>query len=145
MSLYLDTNIFLNVIYKEPKFRVKSAELLRKVQAEEVTAITSAVTLLEVVLDMSMVGFKDQTEPAIAAIEDLYALTIVPLDKAMSKAAAQHVLDDKITVHDAYHLATALHSRVSSFVTRDASLSKKIRKYVKVTTPEETVSLRSSG
>lgn len=144
MSLYLDTNIFLNVIYKESRFGTKSAELLRRVQTREKQAITSAVTLLELLLDMAESGFGDQTEVAIAALEDLIALTIVPLDKAMSKTAAEHVLQDNLTIHDAYHLATALHSQASHFVTRDRNLSRKIAKYVKVVTPEEVIPRKSS-
>ena len=144
MKIYLDTNIFLNVIYKEPKFKPKSADLLRRVQAEEVAATTSAVTLLEIILDMTSSGFADQTEVSIASIEDLRALTITPLDSAMSKAAATYVLEDKITIHDAYHLATAVHSKVLYFVTRDVVLSKKIRAHVKVVTPEEVPSVKSS-
>lgn len=99
-------------------------------------AITSSVTLLEIILDMSASGFADQAEVAIAALEDLRALAILPLDGAMSKTAAKHVLDDEITIHDAYHLATALHSKASYFVTRDLALMKKIRKYISVTAPE---------
>ena len=106
-------------------------------EAEEVTAITSSVTLLEVILDMAASGFADQTELAVAALEDLRALTIVPLDKAMSKTAAKHVLDDGITIQDAYHLATALQSGVSCFVIRDTGLAKKIGKYVKAVSPED--------
>ncbi len=137
MNVYLDTNIFLNVIYKETGFNIKSAKLLQRVQSGEVQAITSAVTLLEITLDMAVSGFTEQTTVAVAALEDLSGLNVVPLDKSMSKAAAAHVLEDAITVHDAYHLATAIYSNVSYFVTRDMALSKKIRKYLRVGTPEE--------
>ena len=132
MSIYLDTNIFLNVIYKEQRFRSESPELLLKVHGEQVAAITSAVTLLEVILDMADSGFPDQVEAAVAAIEDLRGLGVVPLGKAMVKTAAEHVLEDRITIHDSYRLATALHSGASLFVTRDAGLAKKIAKYMEV-------------
>lgn len=125
------------MIYKEARFKAKSADLLRKIQAQEIQATTSAVTLLELMLDMANSGFEDQIEAAVSALQDLPALTILPLDKSMSKTAAEHVLKDKITVHDAYHLATALHSGASYFVTRDEGLSSKIRKYVRIVAPEE--------
>ncbi len=140
MSLYLDTNIFLNVIYKEPKFESKSAELLRKIQAGELTAVTSAITLLEIMLDMATTAFAQQTEIALATLEDLRALTIVSLDGTMSKMAAKCVLEDKLTIHDAYHLATSLSVRTSYFVTRDARLAKKIGKYIIIVEPEEVLS-----
>lgn len=137
MSLYLDTNIFLNVIYKEPKFKDESAELLNKIQTQEVQAVTSSVTVLEIMLDIAKSGFADLVEVAVAAVEDLRGLNIVPLDKEMSKLAAEHVLQDKLTIHDAYHLATALHSNVSYFVTRDHGLSKKIERHVKTIFPDD--------
>jgi predicted nucleic acid-binding protein len=145
LDIYVDTNIFLNVIYKEPMFKSESADLLRKIQAEDIKATTSAVTFLEIILDMARRGFADQTEVAISSVEDLRGLTIAQLDKTMSTAAATHVLKDNITIHDAYHLATALHSKVTHFVTRDIALSKKIRTYIDVITPEEVSSVKSWG
>jgi predicted nucleic acid-binding protein len=129
------------VIYKEAKFETSSIELLRKVQEGKMAAVTSSVTSLELMLDMNASGFTDQSEEAVAAIEDIPSLVIIPLDQEMSKNAARHVLKDKMTIHDAYHLATALGSLSRYFVTRDEGLMKKIKKYVKVMTPEEIIKI----
>lgn len=82
-------------------------------------------------------GMESKQREALSALEDIQSLSIVPLDKDMCREAARHVLKDKITVHDAYHLATALRSGVEYFVTRDKPFSSKIKKYVAVVTPEE--------
>jgi hypothetical protein len=49
------------------------------------------------------------------------------------------VLKDKLTIHDAYHLATAIMEHASFFMTRGSSLAKKIKNYVEASTPEEII------
>ncbi len=138
VTAYLDTNIFLNVIYKEKQFEKASSKLLRSIQDGRVSGFTSAVTALEVILDINSSGFGEEiSEAAISTLEDIRTLVIVPLDLETCKDAAKHVLKDKLTIHDSYHLATALSCRASYFVTRDEALSKKIRQYVKTVAPEE--------
>lgn len=86
--------------------------------------------------------FADIVEVAVAAIEDIRGLTVAPLNKHMTKKAAKHVLEDNITIHDAYHLATALHLMASYFVTRDRDMAKRIRKYIRAASPEEIFTAR---
>ena len=97
VTLYLDTNIFLNVVYKEPLFELGSGALLQRIQAGELSASTSAVTIVEIMLDMNASGYGIEAEKAISALEDIRSLSIVPLDKDMSREAARCILEDKIT------------------------------------------------
>lgn len=136
-SYYVDTNIFLNVIYKEPEFRGKSREFLQRIDNGEFHALTSSVTLLEIMLDMTESGYLELTSKAIASIEDMHHLEIASLDKAMTKQAAVFVIRDGLTIHDAYHIATALCMKTEAFVTRDQKLKRKIGRYIKTLTPEE--------
>jgi len=140
MSYYIDTNVFLNVIYKETVLNERSTVFLKKIQAGKLQALTSSVTLMEIVLDMVESGFSDVTEVAVASIEDLHNLEIVPLDHTMTKLAADHVIKEKLTIHDAYHLATATSRKARVFVTRDQELSRKVARYMKATVPEEAES-----
>jgi predicted nucleic acid-binding protein len=138
MSCYVDTNVFLNVIYKETAFSEKSSVFLKKIHSGKLQGITSSVTLLEIILDMTESGFSEEAEVAVASVEDMQNLEIVPLDHTMTKLAAEHVIRDRLTVHDAYHLATATSRKARSFVTRDEPLSKKVARYVNAAVPEET-------
>ena len=140
MSYYIDTNVFLNIVYKERVLSERSSVFLRKVHAGKLKAITSSVTLLEIILDMVGSGFSDITEVAVASIEDLHNLEVVPLDHTMTKLAAEHVIKEKLTIHDAYHLATATSRKARAFVTRDEELSKKVARYMKATVPEQAES-----
>ena len=140
MSYYIDTNVFLNVIYKEAVLNERSTVFLKKVHRGKLQALTSSVTLMEIVLDMVESGFSDVTEVAVASIEDLHNLEIVQLDHTMTKLAADHVIKEKLTIHDAYHLATATSRKTKVFVTRDQELSRKVARYMKATVPEEAES-----
>ena len=140
MSYYVDTNVFLNIIYKETVLSERSSVFLRKVHAGKLQAITSSVTLLEIILDMVGSGFSEITEVAVASIEDLHNLEVVPLDHMMTKLAAEHVIKEKLTIHDAYHLATATSRKARVFVTRDEELSRKVARYMKATVPEQAES-----
>jgi predicted nucleic acid-binding protein len=140
MSYYVDTNVFLNVIYKESVLGERSSVFLKKIHAGKLEAITSSVTLLEIILDMVESGFSEAVEVAVASIEDLHNLEIVPLDHSMTKLAANHVVEDKLTIHDAYHLATATSRKAGGFITRDEQLSRKVSRYMKATVPEEAES-----
>lgn len=134
---YVDTNIFLNVIYKEQDFHEKSMEFLQRVHDGEFRALTSSVTLLEIMLDMAESGYLELTNKAVASIEDMHHLEIASLSKTMTKQAAVIVVRDRLTVHDAYHIATALCMKSEAFITRDVELKRKIRGYIKTITPEE--------
>ena len=74
---------------------------------------------------------------AAAIVSDLEDLRVVPLNGSTAELAADHVVKDKITVHDAYHLATAITEKADIFVTRDEELRAKIGRYIKVMVPEE--------
>mgnify|MGYP001124493553 CR=1 FL=1 len=138
MSCYIDTNVFLNVVYKEPGLMEKSSSFLRKIHSGKLQGITSSVTVLELILDMAESDFSDFSEVAVASIEDLHNLEIVALDKTMTKLAADYVVKgERLTIHDAYHLATALSRKATVFVTRDADLARKVARHIEVATPEK--------
>lgn len=64
-------------------------------------------------------GYVKFTGKAVSSMEDIRNLELSPLDKTMARQAASHVVEDDLTIHEAYHLATALCWRAEAFVTRD--------------------------
>ncbi len=133
---YLDTNIFLNVIYNEPQFMKASARLLGSIQTGKAEAITASITETEIGLDLAKTGNRDKIDTALRLIEGMTNLRICPLDPWGAKFAVSLVLDHGVTVHDAYHGASAIENKASIFVTRDRSLKKKLGKLMKVSEPE---------
>lgn len=136
IKCYLDTNIFLNVIYAEQPFFRSSEKLLEGVQEGKLSALTSAITETEISLDMDKTGNRGRIDQALRLIERMENLTISPLNSWTARMAARLVLDSGLTVHDAYHGATAIENEASVFVTRDRTLRDRLRKALKVSEPE---------
>jgi len=133
---YLDANIFLNVIYDERPFVKSSRGLLEKIQAGKLSGITSSVTEMEIALDLEKTGNRGSIDRALRLIEGMDNLSISPLGSLTVKMAVKLVLDYQLTIHDAYHGATALENGAGVFFTRDKTLASKLRKLVKVLEPE---------
>lgn len=138
---YIDTNIFLNVIYNEARFVEASARLLSSVQSGEADAITASITETEIGLDLAKTGNRDKIDNALRLIEGMMNLRICPLDSWGAKFAVSLVLDHGVTVHDAYHGACAIENKASVFVTRDRLLKKKLGKLMQVSEPEALIAL----
>jgi predicted nucleic acid-binding protein len=136
-TCYLDTNIFLNVIYDEPGYSKGSSALLHKIQEGTLVGITSAVTETEIGLDLANTGNSERIDRTLRLLERLENLTISPLGSLTARLAVRLTLERGMTVHDAYHSATAIESRTSVFVTRDRQLRNKLKDLVSVSKPED--------
>jgi predicted nucleic acid-binding protein len=133
---YIDTNIFLNVIYDETPFAGGSRSLLERIQAGRLLGITSSVTETEVALDLASTGNRDKIDDALRLIEGMENLTICPLGSYVARLAVKLVLDSGLGLHDAYHSATAVENKAGIFVTRDKSLRSKLKKTINASEPE---------
>lgn len=136
ISCYIDTNIFLNVIYEEAHHAKGSRILLEKIQKGELAGLMSSVTEMEVALDMEKTGNRERIDDALRLIERMNNLTICPLSSWTARMAAKLVFDSHLTVHDAYHGATAMENGATLFVTRDRTLGDRLKKMIKVSAPE---------
>lgn len=136
---YLDTNIFLNVVYNEQPFVESSLQLLRQIQEGRLVGLTSSVTEIEIALDLAKTGNRDKVDQTLGLIERMANLTICPLNSWTAKMAAKLVLDSGMMIHDAYHSATAIEHKADVFVTRDKQLKKKLKTQVKVSEPDALI------
>ncbi len=129
------------MIYNEPRFVKASARLLGSIQTGEADAITASITETEIGLDLAKTGNRDKIDNALRLIEGITNLNICALDSWGAKFALSLVLDHGVTVHDAYHGASAIENKASVFVTRDRLLKKKLGKLMKVSEPEALIAL----
>ncbi len=136
ITCYLDTNVFLNVIYNEEPYVRSSALLLKNIQSRRLVGITSSVTETEIALDLGKTGNREKIDQALRLIERMENLTVCPLGSWTARLAVKLVLDSGMTVHDAYHGATAIENKASVFLTRDKSLRDKLKKMIRVSEPD---------
>ena len=135
-TIYLDTNIFLNVLLEEKEFVESSFQLLSDIEIGKFKTITSFITLMEIHRILQKNG-KDE-----AIIEKVI--------KTISTSSIEIDLPDGIDMFNAYELLKkykldpidALHVNTAVeqgaiFVSRDNVLIKKVKSIIKTAIPEE--------
>ena len=120
----LDSSIFIYFIEEHPRFLPVVKPVFLSVAAGEVAAVTSSLTLLEVLVRPLRANL-----PALAAeYEQILTLssgiTLVPLDLALLRLAARLRAARSVKTPDALQLAAALASSCSVFLTNDERIPK---------------------
>ena len=125
-TLYLDTNIFLNIILKENDFYESSSKLMQSIELNEYLAITSFLTIMEVhrVLQKQNKTLQE-IENIIENIQQLKIKIIIPESTDIISAYELLKLYN-LNPPDAIHIAIALEN-ANYFITRDETLLKKER------------------
>lgn len=118
----LDTAVFIYLIEEHPAYLPIVEPLFVEVAAGKREIVTSAVTLLEVLV----VPFRTGEEALAGRYEALLTrsrgLRLVEIDRGQLRAAAQLRARHDLRTPDALQLAAALSARCSAFVTNDRRL-----------------------
>jgi predicted nucleic acid-binding protein len=118
----LDTAVFIYFAEEHPEFLPVARPLFVAADRGELEVVTSAVTLLEVVV----VPYRAGNLPLAARYEALLTrsrgVRLVELDRAQLRTAAQLRAIHGIRTPDALQLAAALTARCSAFTTNDRRL-----------------------
>lgn len=120
----LDTNIFIYTLEGNTTFGRMAAQLLRAATAGEVAAIASELIYMEVLTGQNI---KTRAETA-RATEFLAGLGVTyrSIDRQILLSAAKLRREHGIRTPDAIHVATALATGATHFVTNDRDLLKKV-------------------
>jgi predicted nucleic acid-binding protein len=115
----LDSSIFIDLIEEHPRFLAVVKPLFASIAAREVAAVTSFLTLLEVLVRPLRANL-----PALAAeyeqiLTRSTGITVIPLDLALLRLAAQLRATCGLKTPDALQVAAALESGCSGFLTND--------------------------
>ena len=98
------------------------------------------MTETEIGLDLAKTGNREKIDQALRLIERMQNLEICPLEPLTARLGVKFVLERGLTVHDAYHAATAVENKASIFVTRDQHLRKKLKDLIRTIEPESLTS-----
>lgn len=115
----LDSSIFISFIEEHPRFLPVVAPVFSAVAAHDVAAVTSSITLLEVLVRPLQANL-----PALAAeyeqiLTHSSGITLIPLDLALLRRAAHLRASSGLKTPDALQLAAALQASCSVFLTND--------------------------
>jgi predicted nucleic acid-binding protein len=115
----LDTSVFIYYIEDHPRYASVLDQLFEELDAGRLEAVTSAITLLEVLV----LPYRQNNGLLAARYEALLTrsrgLRLIEIDRPLLRAAARLRAAHMLRTPDALHLAVALAARCSAFLTND--------------------------
>ncbi len=117
--IYLDANIFIYAVEGFAAHAASIQALLAAMDAGEVVAVTSDLTVAEVLVK----PLKDQNQAVQQAYKTFLlptaALEVIAISRELLEEAAHVRATTKLKLPDAIHFATALRQQCDSFLTND--------------------------
>ena len=118
----IDTAVFIYLIEEHPDFLPLVAPIFEETARGERELVTSAVTLLEVLVVPYRAGDLALADRYEALLTRSRGLRLVELDRAQLRAAAQLRALYRVRTPDALQLAAALSHGCAAFLTNDREL-----------------------
>lgn len=122
-KVYLDTNIFIYAIEDYPDFVNELNELFDSIDAGNLKAFTSELTIAEVLVRPLIDGDLEIQTAYQQALQSTEVLEVVPVSRDVLIEAARLRAVANLRLPDAIHAATALLSRCETLLTNDRRLS----------------------
>lgn len=119
---YLDTNIWIYALEGYPEFLQPLTDLFAAIDRGVVQAVTSELTLAEVLVKPFMDGSTDRQIAYRQAIRSSQFLQVISVSREILIEAAELRANSQIKLPDAIHIATALSMQCSTLLTNDHRL-----------------------
>ncbi len=117
-TAYLDTNTFIYAVERIEEFRPLIDELLPAIDRGSIRAVTTELTLAEVLVKPLRDGNEALARDYIAAIQPRPALRVIPVSRDILVAAARMRAATGLRLPDAIHGVTALQGDCTHFLTQ---------------------------
>ncbi len=118
----LDTNVFIYFLEDHPRYRAWCASLFDRIERGRNPAVTSTVTLLELLVQPYR-EHKEELAQKIFALTTTYpTLEWVPLSVTLADRAADLRARYRLSTPDAIQLATAIGRKAARFYGNDRNL-----------------------
>jgi len=134
----IDTNVFLNVINKEEPHFSPSKELLDLVDAGEVSAVVSVITVSELSTGFHLMGDDRGRREFLLHVMSSENYKVAPVDVGVADTAGRIRAETGLRLPDSIIVSSGLRERVDLIVTHDEGF-KVAGDYIKSATPEEMV------
>lgn len=121
-AVYLDTNVFVYAVEGFAPHRAFVEGLFRAVDAGRLRAVTSELTLAEVLVKPLELGRTDIAELYTDLVQDSGRLTVVPIDRTILMEAARYRVELGLRLPDAIHVATAVAAGCDALLSNDQGL-----------------------
>lgn len=120
-TVYLDSNVFIYAVERVPPYAEAFRPLFRSVLAGETPAVTSEVTLAEILVK----PFRTRDAQLMTAFEDALSgpgLTVVPVSRAVLVQSARLRAASRMKLPDSVHAATAQLAGCDVLLTNDTGI-----------------------
>jgi predicted nucleic acid-binding protein len=120
----LDTPVFIYQLEGKPPLADVTTDLFRLIQAGTPTAVTSVVTMTELIVKPLELGRVETAYDYERLLLEFPNLAIVDVDLSVARLAARLRARHRLRTPDALQLAACLSAGAAAFVTNDSSLSR---------------------
>ena len=120
----LDTSVFIYELDATPGYRELVGPIFRWIEGPRGHAMTSTVTMLELLVQPYRDGDLDRVNRFYASLSTYPNLDWIPHTLAIADQAARLRAMHGLHTPDAIQAATALSAQVSGFITNDAAFSR---------------------
>ena len=120
----LDTSVFIYFIEQDPEFLPLVKPLFEAIDAGRLSAVTSAVTLLETLVVPLRQGDRALAQRYEALLVGSRGLTMLDLERPLLRSAALVRATSGVKTPDALQIAAALALRATVFITNDRDLKR---------------------
>jgi len=121
-ALYLDANVFIYALEGHAEYEPRVRELLSLIVAGDVLAVTSELTLAELLVKPFQTGSARLQLAYLDAVRDRAGLRVVPVSREVLIESARLRATETMRLPDGIHLATARLERCETFVSNDLRL-----------------------
>ncbi|QGP92727.1 PIN domain protein [Neomoorella glycerini] len=118
----LDTNCFIYMLQADPWALVLKEELFNPLEKGAFQAVTSTLTLLELLVKPKSLGLEEVCEQYITTLKSYPNLQLIDFNLEMAVLGAEIRAKYRVRTPDAIQLASALASDATLFFTNDLSL-----------------------
>src|SRR5437764_1901065 len=119
---YWDSNIFLAVLEDDPLQAPKCKGVLAAIGRKEVTIVTSALTIAEVLYLKGHPKITREKSQKISKFFESDTIVLINVDRKIAEMAREYIWDFGIHPKDAIHIASAIQARIGFFDTFDVKL-----------------------
>jgi len=120
--IYLDANVVVYVVEGFAAYETLIRAILRALDDQEIIAVTSELTVAEVLVKPKQDKNAPLQEAYLRFLEPSGVLELVPVSQAVLVASAEIRATSPLKLPDAIHVATAQQAGCDTFLTNDRSL-----------------------
>ncbi len=122
LRFHLDTNIFVYATEADNDTGTRARQVLRQIEDGELEAVTSEITLAEVLRGGNALLNAITFDGYIDLLSARRGLQVLPISRDILIGSARLKVERKIDLTDAIHVSTALAAGCGAFLTEDVRL-----------------------